>query len=203
MAAAPRLAVLCSGQGTNLQALLDAAKAGRLGASVALVISDRKGAFALTRATRAKVEACIVDRAAYPDKPAFEQALWDLIDARNIRLICLAGFMRVLSPAFVRRYANRILNIHPSLLPAFPGAHALRDALAWGAKVTGVTIHLVDDEVDHGPIVLQEAVRIMPGDTEAKLLARVHRVEHQLYPKAVRLMLSGKVRVAGRLTRAA
>lgn len=201
MAATPRLAVLCSGQGTNLQALLNASRAGRLGASVALVISDRPGAYALTRARRARVEAHVIDRAAYPDKAAFERAMIARIDARGIRLICLAGFMRLLSPVFVRHYPRRILNIHPALLPAFPGAHAVRDALAWGAKVTGVTVHLVDEEVDHGPIVLQEAVRIMPGDTEAKLLARVHRVEHQLYPQAVRLVLAGRMQVSGRTVR--
>lgn len=197
-----RLAVLCSGQGTNLQALLDAATAGRLGAQVALVISDRRDAKALARAQRSRVEACFVDRAAYPEKAAFEQAMTDLIDARTIRLICLAGFMRVLSPAFVRRYPNRILNIHPSLLPAFPGASAIHDALAWGAKVTGVTVHVVDEQMDHGPILLQEAVAIRPGETESTLLARVHAVEHRLYPKAVRLMLAGKFRVRGRVAHA-
>lgn len=201
MAATSRLAVLCSGQGTNLQALLNVSRAGRLGASVALVISDRPGAYALTRARRAGVETALIERGAHPDKASFERAMIAQIDARGIRFVCLAGFMRLLSPVFVRHYPRRILNIHPALLPAFPGAHAVRDALAWGAKVTGVTVHLVDEEVDHGPIVLQEAVRIMPGDTEAKLLARVHRVEHRLYPQAVRLVLAGRMQVSGRTVR--
>jgi phosphoribosylglycinamide formyltransferase-1 len=197
----PALAVLCSGRGTNLQAILDATRAGRLRARVALVISDQPHAPALRRAKRAGAEAVLVDRRAYPSRDEFEQAMAGLIDARQIRLICLAGFMRLLSPAFVARYAGRILNIHPALLPAFPGAHAVRDALAWGAKVTGVTVHFVDDQVDHGPIILQEAVVIGPRDTEASLLRRVHAVEHRLYPKAIGLVLSGRVSVRGRATR--
>jgi phosphoribosylglycinamide formyltransferase-1 len=106
--------------------------------------------------------------------------------------------MRILSPVFVRAFKGRILNIHPALLPAFPGGHAVRDALAWGAKVTGVTVHVVDEEVDHGPIVLQDSVAIRPGETETSLLSRVHRVEHTLYPQAIRLMLQGRVKVSGR-----
>jgi phosphoribosylglycinamide formyltransferase-1 len=106
--------------------------------------------------------------------------------------------MRLLSPVFVRRFRNRILNIHPALLPAFPGAHAIRDALAWGAKVTGVTVHLVDEQVDHGPIILQEALAIRPGETESSLLARLHQIEHRLYPKAIQLVLKGRVHVEGR-----
>lgn len=194
----PALAVFCSGEGTNLQALLDAARRGRLRARVALVISDRPGARALRRAARAGVEARCVDPAPHPTRAAYERALIRLCEAREIRLVCLAGFMRILSPVFVRRYRHRILNIHPALLPAFPGASAVRDALAWGANVTGVTVHLVDEQVDHGPILLQGTVAVRPGDTEATLLARVHRVEHRLYPRAVALMLSGRVRVQGR-----
>ena len=197
----PALAVFCSGEGTNLQALLDAARRGRLRARVALVISDRPGARALRRAARAGVEARCVDPKRSPTRAAYERALIRLCEARAIRLVCLAGFMRILSPVFVRRYRHRILNIHPALLPAFPGASAVRDALVWGANVTGVTVHLVDEQVDHGPILLQEAVAVRPGDTEATLLARVHRVEHRLYPRAVALMLSGRVRVSGRTVR--
>jgi phosphoribosylglycinamide formyltransferase-1 len=194
------LAVLCSGEGTNLQAILDAARAGRLPGRVALVISDRAGARALQRARRAGAEARFVDPRAHRGRAAYDRALIALLNTHRVRLICLAGFMRILSPAFVRRYAGRILNVHPALLPAFPGAHALRDALAWGAKVTGVTVHFVDERVDHGPIILQEAVPIRPGDTETSLLRRVHRVEHRLYPRAVRLVLEGRVRLRGRTT---
>jgi len=190
--------VLCSGQGTNLQAILDAARSGRLRACVALVITDRAEASALIRAARARVPAAFVNPAAFPSRAAFERQLIKMLEASGARLVCLAGFMRVLSPAFVRRFPNRILNIHPALLPAFPGAQAVRDALAWGAAVTGVTIHLVDEQVDHGPILLQEALVVRPGETEARLLARVHHLEHRLYPKAIAAMLEGRVRVRGR-----
>ena len=195
----PRIAVFCSGKGTNLQAILNAIRAGRLRARVALVVSDRKEARALTRAARAGVEARYLDPAPYPTRAGYARALITLCDERKVRLICLAGFMRILAPEFVRHYRHRILNIHPALLPAFPGAHAIHDALAWGVKVTGVTVHLVDEKVDHGPILAQEAVPIRPRETEASLLARVHRVEHRLYPQAVSLVLEGRVRIRGRV----
>ena len=197
----PAIAVFCSGEGTNLQAILDAIRAGRLRARVALVVSDRPSAKALARARRAGVEARCVEPKDYPSRAAFERALIRACEAHGVRLICLAGFMRILSPVIVRHYRHRILNIHPALLPAFPGAHAIRDALRWGAKVTGVTVHLVDEAVDRGPILLQEAVRISPSDTERTLLAKVHRVEHRLYPKAIEAMLEGRVRVSGRTVR--
>src|SRR3989338_5101584 len=194
----PAIAVFCSGQGTNLQALLDAARRGALRARIALLISDRPDALALTRAS---VEARYINPKAFPTRAAYERALIRLCDEHGVRLVCLAGYMRLLTPVFVRRFRNRLLNVHPALLPAFPGASAIRDALAWGAKVTGVTVHFVDEEMDHGPIILQEAVPIRPGDTEARLLSRVHRVEHRLYPRAIGLVLAGRVRVEGRKVR--
>ncbi len=195
------LAVLCSGCGTNLQAILNAARRGTLRARVALVLSDQPDAYALTRARRAGVEARYVNPKAFPTRTAFERVLIELLDARRVRLVCLAGFMRVLSPVFVRHYRHRVLNVHPALLPAFPGVDAVRDALAWGVKVTGVTVHMVDEQVDHGPILLQEAVPVVPGDTEASLLKRLHRVEHRLLPRAIGLALSGRVQITGRTTR--
>ena len=207
-----RIAVFCSGEGTNLQAILDAIRAGRLPrtgavrglrARVALVVSDRRDARALARARRAGVTASFLDPHAYPSRARYERALIRLCEAHRVRVVCLAGFMRILSPLFVRRFRHRILNIHPALLPAFPGSHAIRDALAWGAKVTGVTAHLVDEQVDHGPIILQEAVAIRPDDTAETLLARVHRIEHRLYPQAIRLMLAGRAKVEGRTVRIA
>ena len=194
----PNISVFCSGQGTNLQAILDAVRRGRLRARVALVVSDRPKAKALARAVRAGAETVYVNPRDYSTRGAYERALIRLCEARGVRMVCLAGFMRILSPVFVRRYRHRILNVHPALLPAFPGASAVRDALAWGAKVTGVTVHLVDEEVDHGPILLQEAVPIRPGDTAARLLARVHRVERRLYPQAIQLLLADRLRVRGR-----
>ena len=197
----PALAVFCSGQGTNLQAILDAIRAGRLRARVAVVISDRPDAKALARARRAGVEACYVDPHAYPTRARYERALIALLEERSVGLVCLAGFMRILSPVFIHHYRLRILNIHPALLPAFPGAHAVRDALAWGAKVTGVTVHFADDQVDHGPVILQEAIAITSGDTERSLLARIHQLEHRLYPQAIGLVLAGRVKVVGRTVR--
>lgn len=192
------IAVLCSGQGTNLQAILDAIRRRTVRVRVALVLSDRAEAPALRRARRAGVEAQFVDPRAHPDRAGYERELIARCEAARVRLICLAGFMRMLSPVFVRRYRHRILNVHPALLPSFPGAHAVRDALRWGVKVTGVTVHVVDEQMDHGPILLQEAVPIRPGDTEAALLARIHRVEHRLYPQAIRLMLERRARLIGR-----
>ena len=194
----PAIAVFCSGQGTNLQAILNATRAGRLRARVALVVSDQPHAQALQRATRAGVETRYLAPSAYPTRAEYDRALINLCETRRVRLVCLAGFMRILSPVFVRRYRRRILNIHPALLPAFPGAHAIRDALQWGVKVTGVTVHVVDEQVDHGPIILQEAVSIRPEDTEESLLARLHQVEHRLYPRAIQLLLEGRVRITGR-----
>ena len=194
----PRIAVFCSGQGTNLQAILEATRGGRLRARVAIVVSDRAGVAALRRARRAGVVACYVDPKQHPTRAGFERALIRLLKPQRVQLVCLAGFMRILSPVLVSRFRHRILNIHPALLPAFPGAHAVRDALAWGAKVTGVTVHFVDEHVDHGPIILQEAVPVKPRDTEATLRARIHRVEHRLYPKAIGLVLTGRTRLTGR-----
>lgn len=194
----PPIGVLCSGQGTNLQAIINAVRDRRLRARIAVVISDRTGAFALVRARRAGIPTVFIDPKRYASREAFDRRLISVLESYRVRLICLAGFMRVLSPVLVRRFKNRILNIHPALLPAFPGAQAIHDAIAWGTTVTGVTVHLVDEHIDHGPILLQEAVRIRPDDTVKTLLARVHRVEHRLYPRAIALMLSGKVRVVGR-----
>lgn len=166
-----------------------------------MVLSDRPHAPALARAARAGVPAYFVDPRAYPNRVAYDRALRDLLEHAKVRVVCLAGFMRVLSPGFIRRFRGRVLNIHPALLPAFPGAHAIRDALAWGAKITGVTVHLADDQVDHGPILLQEAVPIAPDDTQATLLAKLHRVEHRVYPQAIQAVLDGRVVVRRRTVR--
>jgi len=188
--------VLCSGEGTNLQAILDAARARRLRARVGVVMSDNPGAFALVRAHQAGVPAVVLDPRGFRNRAAFDRALARVIARYRARLIVLAGFMRILSPWFVRRHAGRILNIHPALLPAFPGAHAVRDALRHGVKVTGVTVHVADEQVDHGPILAQEAVPVLRGDTEETLLARIHRVEHRLYPHTIGAVLDGKVKLS-------
>ena len=186
-----KLAVFCSGEGTNLQAILRAIRVRRLNARVAVVVSDNPGATALVRALRAKIPSVIVDPRRYSTREGLDRALAGVVDRFQARLVILAGFMRILSPWFVRRYRRRILNIHPALLPSFPGTRAVRDALRRGVKVTGVTVHFVDSLVDHGPIIVQEAVAVRPGDTEESLLRRLHRVEHRLYPRAIQQVLDG------------
>jgi phosphoribosylglycinamide formyltransferase 1 len=196
-----RVAVLLSGHGSNLQALLDAAAGPGSGLAVVLVAADRPDAYGLDRARRAGVDTAVVRPADHPDRPAFDLALRDRVAAVRPEVVCLAGFMRILGPGFIRAFPDRIVNTHPSLLPAFRGAHAVRDALAYGVKVTGCTVHLVDEEVDHGPVLFQAAVPVEPGDDEDRLHERIKREEHRLLPEAVRLLAQGRVRVEGRHAR--
>lgn len=163
-----------------------------------MVVSDNPQAVAIERAHRSKIPTVVIDPKRFSSREAFDRVLARVVDSAKARLIVLAGFMRILSRGFVRRYRRRILNIHPALLPVFPGRHGVRDALAYGVQVTGVTVHFVDDQVDHGPIILQEAVKVLPGDTEESLLQRIHRVEHRLYPQAIQRVLDGRVKVIGR-----
>ena len=194
-----RIAILASGAGTNARALLDASNRGELaGATVVVLVADRAGCGALAEAALAGVEGIFVDPACSPDRAAYGDVLVAELRARQVDLVCLSGFMRILSPGFIAAFEGRVLNIHPALLPAFPGAHAVRDALAWGVKVTGTTVHFADEDVDHGPIVAQECVPVLPGDDEATLHERIKAVEHCLYPEAVRLVVSGQTRIDGR-----
>ena len=195
------LGVLASGRGSNLQAILDAIDAGRCPARVAVVVSDRKDAAALDRARRAGIRAVHVDPHAHPDRTAFDEAVARILDEHAVELVCLAGYMRVLSPGFVRHYPMRVLNVHPALLPAFPGLRAQRQALEHGVRVAGATVHLVDEGVDTGPIVLQAAVPVLSDDTEETLAARILVEEHRLYPEAIRLFAEGRVEVSGRRVR--
>jgi phosphoribosylglycinamide formyltransferase-1 len=194
----PRIAVLASGNGTNLQALLDDDV---LRPWVALVVSDRDSAVALARAEAQGVPFAIVPADAYPARSAFDRAILDVLREAEIDHLVLAGYLRLLGPELVRAFEGRILNVHPSLLPAFPGASSVADALEWGSKVTGVTVHLVDEELDHGPIVSQEAVTIDDGDDWDALEARIHEVEHRLLPAAVRALVEGRLVVDGRQVR--
>ncbi|MGH2722433.1 MAG: phosphoribosylglycinamide formyltransferase [Actinomycetota bacterium] len=194
-----RIAVLASGTGTVAQALLDASLRDDLaGGSVVVVVSDREGAGALQRARAAGIEAVFLDPAACEGRAAYDRALVEVLTARAVGLVCLAGFMRILTPAFIDPFRDRVLNTHPALLPSFPGAHAVRDALAWGAKVTGATVHFADEQVDHGPIVLQAAVPVLPGDDETLLHERIKQVERRLFPEAVRLAVSDRLVIRGR-----
>ena len=193
-----RVAVLASGAGTNLQALLDDPV---VGTWVTLVISDRSDAKALDRARARSVEAVHVDPDGFADRAAFDHALVETLRDHAIDIVALAGYMRIAGPELVGSFRDRMLNVHPALLPAFPGTSAVADALAWGVKVTGVTVHLVDEQVDHGPVVFQEAIEIAPDDDRESLEERVHEAEHRLLPAAVRALGEGRLVVEGRNVR--
>jgi phosphoribosylglycinamide formyltransferase 1 len=193
-----RVGVLASGRGSNLQALLDASARPDYPAEVVVVISDRERAAALDRARTAGVEALFVNPKDFGDRESFDLTLVRELTARRVGLVCHAGFMRILSAPYVRAFAGRAMNIHPSLLPAFHGLHAQRQALEHGAKVAGATVHFVDEGVDTGPIVLQASVPVHPDDTEESLSARILVEEHRLYPEAVRLFAEGRLEVVGR-----
>ena len=194
-----RVGVLVSGRGSNLQALLDASARRDYPAEVVVVISDRERAAALERARAARVEVLYVNPKDFADREAFDLELVRELTARRVGLVCTAGFMRILSPAFTRAFASRAMNIHPSLLPAFPGLHVQRQALDYGVKVAGATVHFLDEgAVDTGPIILQASVPVLPDDTEDTLAARILIEEHRLYPEAVRLFAEGRLSIAGR-----
>ncbi len=187
-----KLGVLISGRGSNLQAILDAIRDGRLDARVGVVLSNVAGAPGLERARASGVPAEVLSHNDYVSRERYDEALVDRLRAHEVDLVCLAGFMRLLSPVFVRAYPGRILNVHPSLLPAFPGLHAQRQALEHGVKVTGATVHIVDEELDHGPILLQRAVPVLEGDDEESLSARILEQEHRIYPEAIGMVLERK-----------
>ena len=193
--------VLASGRGSNLQAILEACARPGFPARVVVVVSDRERAAALERARAAGVEALWIDPKGFGDREAFDLALVRELQARGVELVCHAGYMRILSPPYIRAFAGRALNVHPSLLPAFPGLHAPRQALEHGVKVAGATVHVADEGVDTGPIVLQAAVPVEPDDTEETLAARILAQEHRLYPEAIRLFAEGRVRIQGRRVR--
>ena len=192
-----RLGVLVSGEGSNLQAILDTVH-GREGIEVACVASNRQDARALGRARAAGVPTGVFPASDYPDRPARDEALAGFLAAHGVELVVLAGFMELLEPAFVRRFRHRIVNVHPSLLPAFPGVAAIERALEHGVRVTGVTVHFVDEGVDSGPIILQESLELPYAPAIAEVEQRLHEIEHRLLPRAIRLIARGAVRVEGR-----
>ena len=199
--AIPRVAVLISGRGSNLAAVLAAERAGKLSGTVAAVISNRPEAAGLAAAARHGAATTVVDHRRFADRGAFDAALAAAVDASNPQLVVMAGFMRVVGPAFVDRYAGRMLNIHPSLLPAYPGLHTHRRALADGIRIHGCTIHFVTADLDHGPIVAQGAVPVREDDNEDSLAARVLAVEHRLLPAAIRAFCEGRLVIADGLVR--
>ena len=184
-----RVAILASGNGSNFEALAHQFQAGLLPGELAFVFSDHHNAYVLERARRLNIKAYSFEVKEFENKAAYEKALLQLLQEQEIDLIVLAGYMRIIGQTLLSHYSNRILNIHPSLLPSFPGLHGIKDAYEYGVKVTGVTVHLVDDGVDTGPIIAQEPVMILPEDTLESLEEKIHQTEHRLYPKVLRDVL--------------
>jgi len=192
------LAVFASGRGTNFSAILRAIKKGKIKANLSLLICDNYQAGVIKRAKRADVKTVLVLRENFKSNKEFEEEIIKHLEGHKIDVIVLAGFMRLLSSDFVKRYYGKILNIHPALLPSFKGTYAIKDAFDYGVKVTGVTVHFVDEKMDHGPIILQEPVRIKEDDTLETLEKKIHRIEHQIYPEAIKLFIEGRLRIRER-----
>jgi phosphoribosylglycinamide formyltransferase-1 len=192
------IAVLISGGGTNLQAIIDAIAGNRLDAKIEVVLSNRADAFGLVRAKNHGIPTEILDHKAFPSREAYDQAIVDLLRARSVQLVALAGFMRLLSPVLVRAFSNRIMNIHPALLPSFPGLHVQKKALEHGVRFSGCTVHFVNQECDEGPIIIQAVVPVFPDDSEEQLAERILQQEHRIYPRAIQLYAEGRLHVVGR-----
>ncbi|MCD6453698.1 MAG: phosphoribosylglycinamide formyltransferase [Candidatus Aminicenantes bacterium] len=193
-----RIAVLLSGRGSNFRALYKATKEGKIPAEIVLVITDKKNALGAASAREYGIETLYFRRKDYPDRVLFDMAIADAIEKRNIDLICLAGYMRILSPEFIKRFRGRIMNIHPALLPCFPGLHAQKQALDYGVRFSGATVHFVDEGVDSGPIILQSVVPVYQDDTEETLAERILKEEHRIYPEAVKLFFEGRLEIKGK-----
>lgn len=198
-----RLGILASGGGTNLQAIIDECLRGKLSAEIALVLSNKSQAGALDRARRAGIPVAVVDHRQYPDRKEFDRAMVDALQKARVDLVVLAGFMRILTPVFLEAFPHRIMNIHPGLLPAFPGINAQRQALEYGVKIAGCTVHFVDPGVDSGPIIIQAAVPVLDDDDEESLAGRILEQEHRIYPRAIQWFAEGRLHVEGRSVRIA
>lgn len=196
-----RIAVFASGSGTNLQAIMDSCASGFIPGNVVVVVSNRDTAYALERARLNGIPAIFIDPKQYPNREAYDDELARIVEEYSCDLIALAGYMRILSARFIERFPERVMNIHPALCPSFPGTHAIRDALAYGVKVTGVTVHFADEGVDTGPVVIQYPVFVKDSDTEDSLAERIHKIEHKLYPLAIKLFAEGKLNIEGKHVR--
>jgi len=193
-----KVGVLVSGRGTNLQSIIDNIEKEELPAEIAIVISNVEGAYALERAEKHNIKTTVIDHKGYKSREEFEKVLIEVLKNEGTELVCLAGFMRLLSPFFLNTFKYRVMNIHPALLPSFPGVHAQKQAFDYGVKVSGCTVHFVDEGTDTGPIILQEAVKVLDDDTEESLSKRILEKEHILYSKAINLFAKGKLEVIGR-----
>jgi phosphoribosylglycinamide formyltransferase-1 len=192
------IAVFCSGNGSNFQAIVESVKRGEIKAKIALMVCDNPDAFALRRAEKESIKTLLVKRKSFNSKEEFENEIIKNLKKEKIDLICLAGFMQLIGTGFLRKYRHKILNIHPALLPSFKGVSGIKDALDYGVKVSGVSVHFVDEEMDHGPIILQKALEIKDEDTQESLGLRIHQIEHELYPRAIKLFVEGRLKIEGR-----
>ncbi len=192
------LGVLASGRGSNFQAIINSIESGSVNARIAVLITDNPGAYALERAAKHNIEALVIRPRDFPDKNTYYSRIAGELGKRGVELVILAGFMRVVGKALIEKYPNRIMNIHPALLPSFPGLHGQKQAVDYGVKISGCTVHFVDEGVDTGPIIIQAAVPVYHDDTEETLSARILREEHRIFPEAVRLYAEGKISVEGR-----
>ena len=193
-----KFAVFVSGNGSNLQAIIDAVKAGEIKAELAVVVSNVRKAYALERAQAAGIKTFVLDPKDYATPQSYDRELVNYLKNEKIDFVALAGFMRILTPFFIKTFDRKILNVHPSLLPAFKGAHGIKDAFTYGVKETGVTIHIVNEKLDSGPIILQEAFKILEKDTLESLEEKIHKLEHSLYPKAIALFVDGRLKIGTR-----
>jgi phosphoribosylglycinamide formyltransferase-1 len=193
-----RLGVLASGRGSNLQAIMDAAAAGEIEAEVAVVISDNEDAYALERARQRGVPAGFVNPKGFASKEDYEKAIVEQLNRHGVELVCLAGYMRIVGAVMLNAFPNRIMNIHPALLPAFPGLHGQEQAWRYGVKFSGCTVHFVDEGVDTGPIIIQAVVPVLDDDTADTLAARILEQEHKIYPEAIRRFAEGRLKIVGR-----
>jgi phosphoribosylglycinamide formyltransferase-1 len=196
-----RIGVLISGSGTNLQAIIDACHEGRIDGEVVVVVSSHEAAFGLERARKAQIPAVYLDRTKYDTIAAYNHAVRKALEDRNVTVVAMAGYMRLLGREVLGHYQNRVINIHPALLPSFPGASGIKDAFEYGVKITGVTVHFANEDFDAGPIIAQEAVTIAEDDTVETLEARIHAVEHRLYPAVLQLLAEERVVIEGRRVR--
>ena len=196
-----KMAVFVSGSGTNLQAIIDAKNRGDIKGEIALVISDAAACFALERAKNSGIKTLVVEMKDFKSKPEFEKKILENLKKEKIDLIVLAGYMKLLSVDFIKQYENKILNIHPALLPSFKGTHGIKDAFVYGVKVTGPTVHFVTPDMDAGPIILQGPIKVTEDDTEETLAQAIHEEEHKIYPRAIQLFIEGRLKIEGRKVR--
>jgi phosphoribosylglycinamide formyltransferase-1 len=195
------LGVLASGRGSNFQSIIDEIEAGRLNASIKLLVVDNPDAYAIERAKKHSIEYLYINPKEFPSKNDFFRKITDELKARNVELVILAGFMRIVRKPLIDAFPNRILNIHPALLPSFPGPHGQKQAVDYGSRISGCTVHFVDDGMDTGPVIIQAAVPVSPDDTEETLSARILKLEHKIFPEAIRLYAEGRLSVEGRIVK--